>query len=313
MGGCLVLLALSPSASVVHGAGSNASAAPVGILFTPYKTYRDAAEAIEAALKEAGHRCILVELPVEADKAVARLIDAKPGVIVAAGASAAAIALEKIPRVPIIFCMVPNALDADFLPGGDTRQSRLAGVATDVSPTEQVAWITKLCPDVRNIGVLCSDHSKRTTEAIRAAAKTRGVTVTPIESDKDEFPKAIDALNSKGCDAVLMLPDAKVYNSANVQRLLLWGIRQKKPVWAFSTNIVKAGAFAGQFADPQSLNRQTAELAARIVNGAPISKVGLVYPQREQSAVNERTAELIGIPLDPRILESIAVRYGKEQ
>jgi len=54
-------------------------------------------------------------------------------------------------------------------------------------------------------------------------------------------------LNKADYDSVLMVPDVQVFNAASVKRLLLWGVRQKTPVWGFSENVIKAGALAGQY------------------------------------------------------------------
>ncbi len=335
---------LGLAAAGPRAAMAQAPPGTVGILVTPYKSYRDAAVAVEAALTQKGIRCVTVELPEGPEKtagdasasdtaggpiatapaansrlaeatraAVKRLSDARPSVIVASGAVAASLALESIPGTPVLFCTVANVVDASFMAPDSPHRARVAGITTDVAPREQVDWIVKLCPDVRNVGVLHSSRTRRTAEALRVAAGSRGLIVSVIEANKDEFPKAIEALNDKACDAVVMLPDAAVYNTANVQRLLLWGVRQKKAVWAFSANVVKAGALAGLAADTQSLGPQMAELVQRVLRGAKAQDIGLVYPRAVQASINERTADMIGVSVESPILDSMAFRYGKER
>jgi ABC-type uncharacterized transport system substrate-binding protein len=249
----------------------------------------------------------------ETGRALARLADAKPVVVVTCGATATLLALESIPKTPVVFCTVPNALDTSFLAQESPHRKRIAGTTTDVAPQEQVEWIHKLCPNLKNLGVLQSARSKRTMEAIRPASAAKGIAVVAIDAGKDEFPKSIELLSSKGCEGVLMLPDAGVYNSANVQRLLLWGIRQKKPVFAFSSNIVKAGAFAGQYPDMQASTLQLVDLVDRIVKGGDAGKIGLEYPRKIDTAINERIADMIGISIDGQTLGAASVRYGKGQ
>ncbi len=340
-------------AFLVLGATSAAQAAPsakpgatVGILFTPYKTYRDAASEMQSVLTADGYRCVLAELPADSERsseegppatrgpatasvpgssvpavrlasateaALRTITDAKPAVVVACGATATSLALSVIPKVPVVFCLVPNALDMPFLEADSPDRSRVVGVTTDVSPADQVTWMARLCPNARNIGVLCSERSRRTAEALRAAAQQRSIAVQIIEANKDEFPKAVEALNSKGCTGMLMLPDAAIYNSANVQRLLLWGIRQQKPVFAFSANIVKAGAFAGQYADTEALGKQTIELVRKVLKGTDASTARPEYPRQVQTAINERTAEMIGVSISSDVLAGVSQRYGKAQ
>ena len=207
--------------------------------------------------------------------------------------------------------MIPNILDMPFMAAESPYSKRVTGIAMDISPAERLDWITRVCPRARHVGVLHSGRSKRTAEALQAAARDKGLAVSLIDAQKDKFPKAVETLSVKGCDGVLMLPDATVYNSANVQHLLLWGIRQKRLVWAFSANIVKAGALAGEYPDAQAMLRQTAETVLKVIERSPLKPVGLVYLRQVQTAINERTAEMIGLELKSDVLESVTTRFGK--
>ncbi|MHC4443183.1 MAG: ABC transporter substrate-binding protein [Planctomycetota bacterium] len=237
--------------------------------------------------------------------------NSNPDIIVTAGARATSLVLQNIDAKPVVAFMIPNALNMSFMAPESPYKKRLACVTTDIPPKLQIDWIKQLSPKLKNVGVLYSSRSKQTTENIKSTAKSKGVNLTLIDTRKDMFPKAIETLNSKRCDGVLMIPDAGAYDSANVRRLLLWGIRQKKPVWAFSENIVKAGAFAGLYGKNEDIGRQTADLVKNIIDKNIIAKIGLQYPRNTYSAVNERTAEMIGISIERKILKKVNARYGK--
>jgi ABC-type uncharacterized transport system substrate-binding protein len=189
---------------------------------------------------------------------------------------------------------------------------RLAGLTTDISPDDQIRWIKKLSPRVETLGILYSERSRRTVEAIARAAERKHVRVEAIVATKDQFGKAVQALSDRGCDGALMIADAEVYDSTNAQSLLLWGLRGQKPVWAFSANLVKAGAFAGLYVDYSSMADQTVKTVKRILDGETPSKIGLVYPARPRAALNERTSEMIGVSIGRDALESLAMRFGKQ-
>jgi len=331
--GLLAVCAVSAFSVSVRAAGNESR--PVAIVLTPHTIYRAAATTIKDELTRAGHTCIIVELPhptppvsqpvdtktadskpkppSPTEKALAKLIDAHPSIIVTVGVTATTQTLARVPDTPVVFCMVPNALDMPALAKDHPDRRRLTGVPTDLAPREYINWFKKLHPEIRTIGILHSDNSKRTAEAITIVAKTQGILIRSIKARRDEFIKAIDKLNEKKCQAVLMIPDARVYNSANAQRLLLWGLRQKKPVWAFSANIVKAGAFAGLYSDNEDIARQTALIVQKIMTGTKASSIGLQYSRAVRSAINERTADMIGISLSSSILDSFTERYGKPE
>ena len=298
------------------------------VLVTPHRVYREIASSIETTFSAKGHRCVLVVLPrnpgasddpdaedtstsdASVTEALQPVADAKPSLLVTVGAPATSIAQTHFKTTPTVFCLVPNALDALYADDGQSTRRALTGVTTDVAPSEQIEWISKVDPRCKTLGVLHSPGSKRTAEAIQKATADRPIKVVLVEAQRDEFPKAIDALNDKQCDGALMLADAKVYNSANVQRLLLWGVRQKRAVFAFSANIVKAGALAGQSSDNAAIVRQTSELADKVLGGADTGKLGLQYPAVVETAINERTAEMIDCVMDDGVLRAATVRFG---
>ncbi|MGQ9650652.1 MAG: ABC transporter substrate-binding protein [Phycisphaerae bacterium] len=334
----LLALVTAHGMQVTHGA----EPVRITILAAPQAIYRKTIDSIETAAKQKKWSYVMVELGVppetpqsedsgDSDKASAsappasrpespsvslqevrsRLVQTRPAVVIAVGTEATILALESVPDAAVVFCMVPNALDASFLAEDSRHRFRLAGVTTDISPTEQIAWVAQMDESVKNIGVLFSSRTRRTVEALRKAGQDRGVTITPIETSKNDFLKATGLLDSNRCDGVIMLPDADVYNTATAQRLLLWGIRARKPVWAFSSKIVKVGAFAGWQADDEFIGRQTVDLADKIARGAKPQSIGLVYPAKVVCSINQRSAEMIGISVPDDILAKISEQYGR--
>lgn len=334
----LLALVAGHNSQATHGAES----ARITILAAPQAIYRKTIDSIETAAKQKKWSYVMVELPappeqpqpedsVDSDKASAspapasrpassgvslqdvrsRLVQTRPAVVIAVGTEATILALESVPDAAVVFCMVPNALDASFLAEDSRHRARVAGVTTDISPVEQIAWVTQMDEGVKNIGVPFSSRTRRTVEALRKAGQDRGMTITPIETSKNDFLKAARLLDSNRCDGVIMVPDADVYNTATAQRLLLWGIRARKPVWAFSSKIVKAGAFAGWQADDESIGRQTVDLADKIAGGTKPASIGVVYPAKVICSINHRSTEMIGISLADDILAKIPEQYGR--
>ena len=302
-------------AGYLAAAPPKSAAGPVALLFRAQSSQREAAFALQQSLESTGHRCTAIELPVDRDdvaeqQAIRRLVDMKPEIVATGGTRATLLALEHLPRTPVFFFMVPNTLDAPFLAPDNPDRHRVTGVTTDIAPESQIEWLASVCPGVKTVGILTSPRSERTVSAIRSAAREYAISVVPIQAKKDEFIPAIEALNSHGCDAVLMIPDAQVYNSLSVQRLLLWGIRQRKPVITFSAHVVKAGALTGLYCENDSVGRQSAHLIQRIIRGTDIPSVGLRYPDHVSRAVNERTAAMIGTPIEERKITPDTLRFG---
>ncbi len=297
-------------------ASGQSEAARVAIIFGAKSPYRTASEALSAQLTGSGHQTTSLELPAgdggARQDALRRALEFKPTIIATGGADATTLVLENTTDVPVVFFMVPNALNAPFMARGGLAQQRLAGVTSDIDPATQMDWIVRMHSSARNIAVLCSPRSQRTTAALVEAGRRRGVSVVPVLARRDEFPKAIEALNQSQSTGVVMIPDADVYNSPNVQRLLLWGLRQKKPVWTFSPNVVKAGAFAGFYCDSAEVGKQAAEIVRQIVQGKKPGGIGLQYAHTVGTGVNAHTAEMIGARLDESVFGADVERLGSQ-
>ena len=289
--------------------------ARVAVLYDAPKPCQAAADALVAELQSAGYEYAAIQLssddPDALERALKQVAEFKPTVIAAGGTTATQQALKAVADVPVVFFMVPNALDTPFLADDFPAQGRVTGVASDIDPVQQVDWIERTQPRLKKIGVLCSSHSRRTVAALEKAGQQHGLTVIVILANRDEFPKAIEELNESGCDGVLMIPDAQVYNSPNVQRLLLWGVRRKKPVWTFSANVVKAGAFSGLYCDSKAVGEQVAQLVRQVHDGKAPPAIGLRYPQYTARAVNVHTADMIGVSPDGKVFASGVVRMGE--
>lgn len=288
----------------------------VVILITPRGPYRQAADELMRRAGADGLVCELVEVNDQGPSSLAdtleRLRKAPPAVIVTGGTNMTEQVLKAIPEVPVVFFMAPNALDAFFLqesPRHDFRK-RVAGVASDVAPMAQVDWFQRTQPHCKRIAVLCSPHTMRTVYALQTAARQRDIELCPIEAQLDKFPAAIDALNEGKFEGVLMIPDGHVYNAPNVQRLLLWGLRNRRAVWAFSDNIVKAGALAGIHTDAKQAGGQTAEIVLEILGGKTPESIGLRYPRDVERSVNLHTADRLGIAFRSGVLTPDVQTFG---
>lgn len=292
---CAVLLLLSPT-------GAYAGDKLAFILFPEKDVYREVADELPRAMRQPGLRIEVIALRVgdsDAQRAaLERCRSEKPALLITGGTALTADALRDVPDVPVLFFMVPNAADAPFCDSSSPLRSRVAGVSSDVAPGDQVDWILRSAPRARRVTVLYSDRTPRTAEALQSACRAAGLEGKLFPTSAERITAATDALARDATDGVLMIPDAQVYNAASIQHVLLWGVREKKPVWAFSDKAVKAGAFAGIYADPRSMGRRCAELAQQLLDGKAPAEIGVVNGPNPHRAINQHTAALIGVSPD---------------
>ncbi|RME40566.1 MAG: hypothetical protein D6788_03050 [Planctomycetota bacterium] len=265
-------------------------------------TYRQIAEAVESSLREHRCECRILEL-VDARDAqqvravLTRIEQLQPDVVVTTGQRTTAVLIPRLPHVPVVFTAVPNIADTAFRRGPGAAP--VLGVSADAAPHQRLNAILETLPKTRRVAVLYSTQTKRTTESLVEAGAPLHVQVVGIEAGKDRFPVALQALESARVDGVLMLLDPAVYNAHTIRALLLWGARHRVPVFAFCRNIVKAGAYGGQFFDAQRLGRQTAELVMDFLQGTLPLDERTQYARDPAMALNRHTAEIIALPFAP--------------
>lgn len=281
----------------------------VVILTTASESVQDATKALAKQLTHDGIDSSIIELPSDtaaASAAIRKAAKLHPAAIAAGGSRAAVLALESTSEIPVVYFMVPNALDAPFQAPRSQHSQRVVGVTSDVSPHDQLAWIRRTTPRVHTIALPYSDRTQRTLEAYVTAGRRAGIKIMPISAARDDFPTAMTAIEESNCDGVLMIPDAQVYNSPNVQRLLLWGARHKKPTWTFSFNVVRAGALAGSSCDSTQVGQQAAAIIQRVIRErASPAEIGVQYPHVVQWAINGHTAKMIDISIKQELLEGV--------
>ena len=279
----------------------------VAIVRPPRKSFDGVVALMKRELIAAGRDVRVIELPPSADAkgsaaALSELDEFQPDIIATAGEKVTQRVLEAVPRTPVVFFMLVNADSAAFMWSSSPHFQRVCGVTSDSPHGRYMEWISQIDPGCKRIGVIHSVRLTPTANAIFQAARARNIETQSIAASKDGFPDAVVELNRTGCDAALMIPDSGVYNRHTIRRLILWGLRQKKPVWTFSGNIVKAGALGGLFYDKTDVASRTAETIQAIVEGAKPSAIGVRYPHRILRVLNADTAKQINLKLNRRDL-----------
>jgi putative ABC transport system substrate-binding protein len=67
---------------------------------------------------------------------------------------------------------------------------------------------------------------------------------------------------------------------------------------------VRAGTLAAIIVDYEDVGRQTGEMAGRVLRGTAPDDVPVAAPRRVSVTLNLRTAEHLGLTLDPALVEN---------
>jgi len=253
----------------------------------PLAPYEQAAATFSSAYRDP----VSVFMLDEADPAgLLRRIEAtRPEVIVAVGLKAALFARDRLPRVPLVFCVVPNYERFD-LTGGS-----IAGVSADVPPERDLAALRTALPGVKRVGLLFGRASGAAlARRAHAAAEAAGITLVeaPVADLSDLHRVAYDL--ARGVDALWLPADPTVATPEVFLALLELSLAQRKPLLVFSESLVRSGALVAASPDYAWMGAQAAGLVRRIRSGERAGDIGVLPLRRTRMVLNPATARALG-------------------
>lgn len=236
---------------------------------------------------------------------VKRMLAARPKYVLAIGISAARLAKEEFPNVPLIFVMVPNPQKYSL------TSKNIAGVALEIPVDRQFAVYKSLAPAARTVGVIYdaaktgSIVAEGRTAAERVGLKLHAVAV----SSEKQVPAALREMLGK-IDGLWMVPDDTVITPESFKFLSLAAIEHNLPFLAVSDIFVEVGALASLTPDYTDLGRQACQLIGEIEAGRGTPERGYVVPPAKVNlSLNLKTAAKIGLDLTPQIVKSASKVY----
>jgi putative ABC transport system substrate-binding protein len=273
---------------LVTATASSGQAADVTLIESaPLAPYEQAAAAFTAAHRGPVTRLMLSDAD---PRGFVRRIEAShPDVIVAVGLKAALFARARLPRVPLVFCVVPNHEHFDL------TGSAITGVSADVPPDRDLAALRKVSPEVRRVGLLHGpDPGGRLVRPARAAADAAGITlVDATVTDLSRLQRLARDLAGR-VDALWLPADPTVATPEAFRVLLDLSLEQRKPLLAFSESLVRAGALVAVAPDYAWMGAQASELVRRIEGGERAGDIAVVPLKRTHVVVNPATARALG-------------------
>ncbi len=216
------------------------------------------------------------------------------------GTRASELAARAAPSAAVISCMARSADAARGLPNA-------VAVPIDIPIDLQIAWLGKLLPAARTIGLLFDPAiNLRRIESLAPALARAGYTplLAPVTSPA-MLPRALSRLPATA-GALLAIPDPTVYTQQASKAILLFSFRNKIPLIGLTEAWVKAGALYALDWDYQELGAYCGALAARAVSGAHASPP---EPPRVRVTVNLRTAEQFRVKWDPELVRNVDRTY----
>jgi putative ABC transport system substrate-binding protein len=202
--------------------------------------------------------------------------------VVALGPGAATLVGGAALQAPVVGCLLPS-------PDPLERLANKQIAASAIPADQQVAWLRRIMPQARNIGILYDPaQDTRRVGDLAAALRLGGLTpVLEAVAEPSMLPVAIERLSS-AVDALLAVPDGRVYNQRTEKKLLLFSFRSMVPLIGQSDYWVKKGALYALDWDYREFGTYCGQLAMRQLAG-PHSPAPV--PPRPRLIINMHIAE----------------------
>ena len=240
------------------------------------------------------------QLPADAERAIAAAISrgGRGTAVVAFGAAAAAIAgnvaKDTTTGLPVVNCMILDATPAS---------AASINVPLEIPMDTQAAWIQRLLPRARTVGILFDParNELRASESAAAMKRAGLVVLSEPVPNPPALPVALQRMQNH-VDVVQALADPTVYAPEHARALLLFSFRHQIPLVGPTESWVRAGALFALDWDYADLGRYCGALALRQLAGV---KTPPPPPPRTRVVANGRSAEQLRIHWDAQTLQLI--------
>lgn len=234
-----------------------------------------------AGLKE--RRIILQDA---ADNDIVRIVrEDRPSLVLAMGGRAMS-EVRRLRQVPII-SVFSYSLQQSSLPANLVRISMLP-------PLQRYVELFRAL-GIRRIGTVLSPGSAEFAAEAAEALRQSGLRLIVRSAERpEEMASQLDALKGS-VDAVWLLPDPVLVNSASIEVVATFSMQQRLPFISFSEAHLRRGAVAAFALDLHSLGNQAATTAKRVIAGDPITPEES-YPLKTTLRYNRSILEHFNLP-----------------
>lgn len=229
-------------------------------------------------------------------------------VIVAIATPAAQAVLSETSEIPIIFAAVTDPVDAGLVDDMNVPGGNVSGTSDEVSAEAIIELAKEITPGFKTIGALYSageDNSDSVIAGLLDYAEKNGYKV--VEStvtNTGEVQQAAQYLADKA--DIIYSPIDNTIASAMAVATDVFN-NAKVPFYVSADSMVQDGGLATYGIDYTVLGKETARMAAQVLNGADTASMPVVKMSDMQVYVNTTAADAIGVEIPQSVLEKATI------
>ena len=279
--------------AVAGGLAPPARAAGVILVLSEESSaFSEAAEALAAELRSAGHRPQTLIVPLRADDAAA--LSGAP-LIVTLGTRAAHAVSSLAPRTLVLHTLLPRSA-FEKLPGKGDDSRRTSAVFIDQPAARQIELLRIALPEWSRVALVVGRESSELCARLQASARDKRLRpmLETASGESDLYPALQRMLVEPA--VLLAVPDASLFNNRTISNILLTAYHHRSPVIGFSPAYVKAGALLALYSTPAQIGQQAGEVARQGLASGSLPPPAA--PRHFRIGTNPYVARSLGISLE---------------
>jgi putative ABC transport system substrate-binding protein len=232
------------------------------------------------------------------------LVALKPDVILAHTPQVITALQQTSPEIPLVFVGVADPVGAGFVKSLARPGGNLTGMH-GIEPSIAGKWLTMLREVAPIARVALIANPKNIFEfflhAAEPLAKSLSIELvpSPVENVED-IERVIESFASKSNSGLVLPPDATT--SVHRNRIVALTIRHRLPAVYSLRHFVTAGGLMSYGIDFTHQFQQAAYYVDRILRGEKAADLPVQAPTKFETAVNLKTARLLGLTIPPTLL-----------
>jgi putative tryptophan/tyrosine transport system substrate-binding protein len=224
--------------------------------------------------------------------------------IVVMGPLAAKFAKDNFPNIPTVFCMVLNT-DVNSLKADNTT-----GVSIDVRIKDQFTVMRNINKKIKRIGIIYTQpaNDPLIASARNIAQELEMSVVTSGITGSQDIQKAMNDIVGK-IDALWIPPDPSLYSDEVIRYIGSTSLTKLIPCFGPNERYVRSGAIFSMSFDPVEAGRTAGDVANKILQGTPPSKLQIQELQHPKIIINTRAAGLLKLTIPKNIQDAASKVY----
>jgi len=215
------------------------------------------------------------------------------------------------PDRPIVFCLVTDPVGAGLLKNPEAPEANITGVTDFYKIENHLGLIKELLPEAKTIGLLYNAGEANSVALVEKEEKPKAEamgykTVSATAASSAEVAAAAQSLVGR-VDVISITTDNTIVSG--LEAVLKIAADNKIPVVVCDVDSVQRGALAAYGMNNVSMGNKAGVMAAKILNGTPVSQIPMETATDYELQINQSAAKAMGVTVPEALLAKAVKIY----